>query len=86
MGETITNGTQNFRRSKSSDAYEDGSQPHRAGRDRNMGFFRPSRKIKYTLNQNTNYGEGSRRKHRVQNKMASWITRILTPLIQSNLC
>ena len=65
MGETITNGTQNFRRSKSSNAYEDSCQPHRAGRDRDMGVLRPSRKIKYTLNENTNYGEGSRRKHGV---------------------
>jgi len=49
-------------------------------------FFGYTGKIKSTLNSITNYGEGSRRKHGVQNKMASWITRILTPLIQNNLC
>ena len=32
-------GTQYFRRSKSSDAYEDRSQPHHVGRDRHVGFF-----------------------------------------------
>ena len=32
--------TQNFRRSKSSNAYEDRSQPHRAGSDRHLGLLR----------------------------------------------
>ena len=71
---------------KSSNADEDGCQPDHAGSDRDLGFLWYSRKIKSTRNYITNYGEGSRRKHRVQNKMASWITRILTPLIQNSSC
>ena len=59
----VVKGPKNFRRSKGSNAHEDSSESHRAGRDRHVGFFWYSRKIKSTLNPTTNYGEGSRRKH-----------------------
>ena len=65
QGIHITNGTQDFRRSKSSNAYEDRSQPHRAGRDRDLGFFRDTGEAQPALNPTTNYGEGSYREHGV---------------------
>jgi len=76
----------NIRRSKSSNANEDSSESYRDGSDWNMGVFWRSGKIKSTLNAITNYGEGSCREHGVQNKMASWTFRILTPLIQNSSC
>ena len=85
-GDGIVNDIKNFRRSKGSNADENGSLFDRPRRDRDLGFFWHSRKIKYTLNPITNYGEGSYREHGVQNKMAPWTFRILTPLIQNNLC
>ena len=39
-----------------------------------MGFLWYSGKIKSTCNYITNYGEGSRRKHRVQDQMAKGVT------------
>ena len=42
--------TLNSRRSQSSNAYEDRSESHHDGCDRDLGFFRHTRKIKSTRN------------------------------------
>ena len=39
-----------------------------------MGFFWPSRKIKYTLNENTNYGKRSGREYGVPYQVAEGVT------------
>ena len=70
--------------SKSANADEDRSQPHHAGRDRDMGVFWRSRKIKSTLNSTKNYGEGSYREHGFPDWLAPWTFRILTPLMRNS--
>ena len=70
----ISNGPQNFRRSKSSNAYEDRSQPHRAGRDRDLGIFFYPRKIKSTRNYITNNGKRFGREYGVPYQAAEGVT------------
>ncbi len=68
------NDTKNFRRSKSSNAYEDSCESHRAGRDRDVGFFRYTRKIKSTLYSIRDNGQRFNNEHRVQDQMAKGVT------------
>ena len=68
------NGTENFRRSKSSNAYEDSCESHRVGCDRNLGFFWHSRKIKSTRNYITNYGKRFGRKYGIPYQVAEGVT------------
>ena len=74
MGETITNGTQNFRRSKSSDAHENGCELNHARSNWDLGIFRYSRKIKSAINTNKNYGKRSGREYGVPYQVAEGVT------------
>jgi len=49
-------------------------------------FFGIQEKLNQTRNSTTNYGEGSYREHGFPDWLAPWTFRILTPLIQNNLC
>ena len=52
------NDTKNFRRSQGANADEDGCLSNHPRRDRDLGFFRYSGKIKSTFNSIKNDGEG----------------------------
>ena len=78
-------GAKNRRGPSCTDADEDGHQFDRNRGTRHHGLFSNYRTFKRCRHQITINGEGSRGEYGIPYQVATWATRILTPLIQNNL-
>ena len=70
----MSNGTKNFRRGKSSNAYENGCELNHARSNWDLGFFRDTGEAQPALNTITNYGKRFGREYGVPYQVAEGVT------------